>query len=157
MRWKRDLTSLPPRTKVPVLSGPGGYQVLSAVGVVCLAIALAREILLKNAFAEVLVVLSLCLIRLRRQMGSRGRSVDIRTRPELYDDWVETTYHDGLITLEGLLTKQYIIPRSTVKNMQNLLELVFEGKIRIFGTNGKQIRSREVRQERLPLRFLLEA
>ena len=88
--------------------------------------------------------------------------MDIRTRLVLYGDRVEVTYYDGLITPKGFLTKQYIIPRSTVKNMvcwqdQNLLELAFDGEVRILGTDGKQIRSRKVRQEQLLLYLPLEA
>lgn len=150
------------KAEVPVSSGPDGYRVLSAVGIVCLVIALVCELLLKNAFAVVLVVPLLYLIRLRRQKSSRRRSVDIRTRLVLYGDRVEVTYYDGLITPKGFLTKQYIIPRSTVKNMvcwqdQNLLELAFDGEVRILGTDGKQIRSRKVRQEQLLLYLPLEA
>jgi hypothetical protein len=150
------------KAEVPVPSGSDGYQVLSAVGVVCLVIALVCELLLKNVFVVVLVVPLIYLIHLRRQMCSRRRSVDIRTRLVLYGDRVEATYYVGLITPNGLLTKQYIIPRSTVRNMvcwpdQNLLELVFDGEIRIFGIDGEQIRSQVVRQERLPLHLPSEA
>ena len=150
------------RVEVLVPSGSGGRRAWTTAGIICLLIALVCELLINNTYALVLAVPLLYLLRLRRQMGGMRRPMDIRTGLALFDGRVEITYHDCLFTRRGTLTKRYVISRDGVRRAerrreQDVLDLVFDGDIQIFGPDGKPLQSRRVRNEHLTLRLPPEA
>lgn len=145
---------------VPTVSA--GWKAMTTLGIVCLLIALVGELLVNNIFALVFVIPLLYLIYLRQQMRGRKRPVDIRTRVTLSADRIEVTYYGSLITIKGVLTQQYSIPRRGVRKLkqqpeENTLAVVFDGDVHIFDTGGNLLQARRVKGVPLTLRLPPEA
>lgn len=103
--------------EVLVPGASAGWRTMTMLGIACLLIALAGELLVNNTYALVLVIPLIYLIHLWRQMSGRKRRADIRTRVILSDARIEVTYC-GLITGKGELTKQYRISRYGVRKVK---------------------------------------
>lgn len=133
-----------------------GHRAWLSVGIICLFIAMAIELIINQKFGLVFIVPIIYLINLRSHTSGKTTVKDVEVEMDFNHNELTLLYKNTILSKKAIYSQLFICPYNRVAHMEynkanNTIYLVADMDMEIIDESNNVIRSKKINNKRIDL------